>query len=339
MSRENKAPKKTRSSAALKKKSFNLWWLVPFEVILLCFGLALIYQAQQDPAKKAKATTQTTETTKEEKEKRTSTTPSTPAETASSTTNSTTSSTESVVSPLLRGTNHNEQAENYAYSAQEVQEIMDGKRAPFTGERICFLTFDDGVNTTITPKILDVLKEEKVPATFFVIGQSLGGENIPILKRELNEGHGIGLHSYYHNYDVLYPGSIANANQIVNEANKSQEVLQSIFGKGFYTGVWRYPGGHMSWKNIQAADGLLAQKNIHYVDWNAMSGDAQPTGDRPTTPEAMVDYQAHSITEYPDVHLRVVLMHDAMDKNVTVEALPGIIKFYKDHGFTFGILK
>lgn len=240
---------------------------------------------------------------------------------------------------LEKGRNHNQEASSYSYSAKDIQAIMDGTKEPMTDKRVCFLTFDDGANTTITPQILDVLKQEQVPATFFVVGNTLGQEVKPILEREIAEGHAIALHSFNHDYDLLYPGRYANPDQVASEAKQTQAAIQNLVGQDFYSSVWRYPGGHMSWGNINVADEALAQQNIYPVDWNAMSGDAQPLGDRPMTAQAMADYQANSITTYPDVYLRVVLMHDAEDKNITVEALPAIIQFYKDHGFSFGILE
>ena len=61
-----------------------------------------------------------------------------------------------------------------------------------------YLTFDDGPSATITPKILKILKEKKVPATFFVINHS---NNLNyLIKQEYDEGHTVALHSYTHNY-------------------------------------------------------------------------------------------------------------------------------------------
>ena len=59
------------------------------------------------------------------------------------------------------------------------------------------LTFDDGPDPDWTPKILDVLKKEKVPATFFVIGR-YGQEKPDLLRRIVDEGHDIGNHSLTH---------------------------------------------------------------------------------------------------------------------------------------------
>jgi len=65
------------------------------------------------------------------------------------------------------------------------------------------LTFDDGPTTSVTPKILDILKEENVKATFFVIGKS-AEEHPEIVKRAYDEGHYIANHGYSHNYKSIY---------------------------------------------------------------------------------------------------------------------------------------
>lgn len=279
--------------------------------------------------KKATATSQTTEVTKMTNEKTTTTT---------ETTTSTTASSEAAGESLAVGKNHSQAASAYAHDAGTIQQIIDGQ-VPYDGQRICFLTFDDGVNEEITPRVLDVLKEQQVPATFFVIGKTLGENAKPLLQRQIAEGHAIAMHSFDHDYDLLYPGHNADVNRIATEATKTETALQSLLGSDFHSNVWRYPGGHMSWNNIAAADQALAAQGVDWIDWNAMTGDAQPDGERPTTAQGLVDYQAASILTYPDVHIRVVLMHDAPGKNLTPEAIPGVVQFYRDHGYTFGVLE
>ena len=68
------------------------------------------------------------------------------------------------------------------------------------------LTFDDGPHAVLTPKVLDILKEEKVPGTFFVLGSHFaGGKANPktktaysLVERAKSEGHYIGSHTYEH---------------------------------------------------------------------------------------------------------------------------------------------
>ena len=70
-------------------------------------------------------------------------------------------------------------------------------------EKVAYLTFDDGPTKSATPKILDILKEEDVKASFFVIGKYV--KNHPdIVKRAYNEGHYIANHGYNHNNSILY---------------------------------------------------------------------------------------------------------------------------------------
>ena len=59
------------------------------------------------------------------------------------------------------------------------------------------LSFDDGPDREFTPKILDILKEKKAPATFFVIG-SAANDDLGLIRREYDEGHEIGNHTYTH---------------------------------------------------------------------------------------------------------------------------------------------
>lgn len=75
---------------------------------------------------------------------------------------------------------------NYAVAPNELQEQLDGLLQG--KEKVAYLTFDDGPNPSITPKVLDILKKENVPATFFVIGKHV--ETYPeLVKRAYEEGH------------------------------------------------------------------------------------------------------------------------------------------------------
>ena len=64
-------------------------------------------------------------------------------------------------------------------------------------DKVIYLTFDDGPGGQTTEKVLDILKEENVPATFFLIGDQFEGQE-EVLKRIAEEGHSLGLHSMSH---------------------------------------------------------------------------------------------------------------------------------------------
>ncbi|EKN41419.1 polysaccharide deacetylase family protein, partial [Clostridium botulinum CFSAN001627] len=84
---------------------------------------------------------------------------------------------------------------NYKVKADKKEDISDNKEV--------YLTFDDGPSDKTTENILDVLKENDVKATFFIIGKYIEGRE-DILKRIVKEGHSLGLHTYSHNYKTIY---------------------------------------------------------------------------------------------------------------------------------------
>ena len=65
-----------------------------------------------------------------------------------------------------------------------------------------YLTFDDGPNRYTTPKVLNILKKQKVPATFFELKPA--SSDFDLTQRVLAEGHSLALHGYQHKYDVIY---------------------------------------------------------------------------------------------------------------------------------------
>ncbi|MDD7363011.1 MAG: polysaccharide deacetylase family protein [Peptoniphilus sp.] len=240
---------------------------------------------------------------------------------------------------IAKGQNHVTRAADYAYDAGDIADIIGGE-AEYTGEKkIAFLTFDDGPNHKITPQILDTLKEKDAHATFFVVGKSVGEKTRDILVRELVEGNAIAMHSFSHDYKKLYPSRNANASQIELEAKQSQVALQKVLGEDFYSGVWRYPGGHMSWHNLDAADAVLNAMDVHWIDWNALTGDAEPASRRPVTESGLVEFLNASIKANKDESIVVVLMHDAESKQLTANALGNVIDNLKAQGYEFGILK
>ncbi|MDY6065879.1 MAG: polysaccharide deacetylase family protein [Finegoldia sp.] len=245
---------------------------------------------------------------------------------------------------LKKGFNHNNEADSYAYDAKTISKFIRPKNSPGFVEnkdhkKIAFLTFDDGPNHEITPQILDTLKEEGVHATFFVVGKDVNEENKDVLEREIAEGHAIALHSFYHEYEDLYPGRDANPDQIKKEAEMSQQALKDVLGSDFNTAVWRYPGGHMSWGNTEPADQALESIGIHWVDWNSLIGDAEPKNVRPTTVEGLVEYANTSKQYFFEQDITVILCHDAANKQLTADAMSSLIKNFKDQGYEFGILE
>lgn len=104
-------------------------------------------------------------------------------------------------------------------------------------EKKAYLTFDDGPTKSATPKILDILKEEKVNATFFVIGKHVK-ENPEIVKREFEEGHFIANHGYSHNNDILYKNMENFRNEVTMTDN---EIAKAIGVDNYCSHIFRFP--------------------------------------------------------------------------------------------------
>lgn len=228
-------------------------------------------------------------------------------------------------------------ADSYAVSADEVEKALQGK-ATNTDKEI-FLTFDDGPSEN-TREILKILKDEDVHATFFDIGSALkdNKENQALLKEEIDNGNAVAGHSFSHDYKTLYPGNSVDVNKFMNELNETNDIMKSVLGDNFNARVIRMPGGYMSRRyyrdpNLKALDEAFAKDHIVSIDWDAETGDA--TGKHYTV-EQYVQNSAKNLNSLNHV---ILLMHDAAAKKETVQALPSIIKFYKEHGYAFKVIK
>ncbi len=140
-------------------------------------------------------------------------------------------------------------------------------------EKIAYLTFDDGPSSNVTPQILDILKEQDVKATFFVLGSRV--ELYPdLVKREYEEGHYIANHGYSHVYESVY----ASANAPYEEYERTENTIKTALGNTEYSShLFRFPGGSEGGKyaNLKnEAKSILAGHDVAYINWNALTNDA-----------------------------------------------------------------
>lgn len=153
----------------------------------------------------------------------------------------------------------------------------------YSEEKVAYLTFDDGPSKNITPQILDILKQENVPATFFVLGSRV--ELYPdLLKREYDEGHYIANHGYSHKYSQIY----ASKDTVFEEYVKCENAIRNALNNQVYNSyLFRFPGGSSGgrYASIKTeAKELLRNYGINYTNWNCLTGDAEGK----TTPEALM---------------------------------------------------
>ena len=173
-------------------------------------------------------------------------------------------------------------------------------------------------------------------ATFFVL---TGGNvrNADSVIRIYKEGHSLAFHSNSHVYSYLYPDRVANVTNIQADLNEGIAKLKKILGQNFNPTVFRYPGGHMSWKGLDQSDKMLRDYGMEWIDWNTMFGDANP--DNPDkSPSGLLNYMKKKNAELNESGVVVVLMHDANDKKSTADSLQNVIDYYKSLGYKFGVL-
>ena len=204
---------------------------------------------------------------------------------------------------------------------QNIEKIYysDTKRA--------FLTFDDGPSS-VTPRILDTLKQENVKATFFVLGSNVS-KKPDLVKRMYDEGHFIANHGYSHVYSKIYSSPQA----VLDEYNSCNEEVKKAIGENEYNShLFRFPGGLSGgpYNDLKAqANELLLQNDIVHVDWNALNGDAE-------TNNLSVDFEIQRLNETTEnKNSIVILMHDSPLKSVTADALSQIIDSLRNQGYEF----
>lgn len=197
----------------------------------------------------------------------------------------------------------------------------------YSDEKVAYLTFDDGPSKNITPRVLDILKQENVPATFFVLGSRVD-LNPDLLKREYDEGHYIANHGYSHNYSQIY----TSKDTVFEEYAKTEESIRmALENPNYNTHLFRFPGGSSGgrYDGVKAeAKGLLRDYGINYTNWNCLTGDAEGR----TTTDSLMECLIQTMQGDGAI---IVLMHDASDKSYTVEALPSVIAYLREQGYTF----
>jgi len=192
-------------------------------------------------------------------------------------------------------------------------------RGPREGKRVA-LTFDDGPSERFTPKVLDILREHHVPATFFVCGKN-AEEHPDLLRRIVAEGHEVGNHTYSHLFTYF-----KTRRRLAEEIDRTQETIEKV--TGIKTRIFRPPYG-ARWFGLVPT---LLERGMHMVLWSATGYDWKK--DVPgITKAALRELKPGAI----------ILMHDGrdtlptseIDRSRTVQALPAIIAGARERGYTF----
>lgn len=208
------------------------------------------------------------------------------------------------------------------------------QKAGYAGRKTLALTFDDGPDPTFTPRVLDVLKEFKVPGTFFVIGQNAGA--FPdLVRREFDEGHEIGSHTFTHpNLDET------TDKRTEYELNATQRIIQGITGRT--TALFRPPyNADSEPTKPEDVRPIILASRLGYVtvgesldpqDWR-LSENEDGTGPR-RTPDEIVQAVLYQVSK-PD-HGNTILLHDGGgNRETTIKALRQLIPLLQSKGYDF----
>lgn len=187
------------------------------------------------------------------------------------------------------------------------------------------LTFDDGPDPDWTPQILAILRQKRVPATFFIIGRNAIA-NRSLLNQIIDQGHELGNHTFTHPNLAIVPDQ-----QAMLELNASQRLVQAYTGRSMR--LFRAP--YFADAEASTADelraALLAQENgyinvglhVDPQDWDGK--------DAPAIVQSVL---AQVAGESSDETRQIVLLHDGGgNRSQTVAALPLIIDELRARGY------
>lgn len=208
---------------------------------------------------------------------------------------------------------------------------------------VVYLTFDDGPSPKNCEKILDILKENDVKATFFVVGTWLDPENpnyseksVKMLKRMADEGHSIGIHAYNHDYPTIYK----SVNAFFEDFDKVEKLITDITGQR--PSVMRFPSGSITAKGFckkysGSADTFptitakLKERGYMIVDWNMDSNDWRSG----QTAEGIKEVATKYAIDVQKNHPRGAVLSLMHEKNLSVSVLPDVIKIFKKYNYNF----
>jgi len=187
-------------------------------------------------------------------------------------------------------------------------------------KKTIYLTFDDGPSI-ITDKVLDILKENDVKATFFIIGNQIDGfENV--IKRIHDDGHSIGLHTYTHKFKRIY----SSRDTFIKEMLDCRNEINKLTGSS--PNIIRFPGGSRD-RLTHTYLSKLHSYNFKIYDWNMVTSDGINSN---TSPNRLYKDATEGNEKLFPI---ILLLHcDYMHKN-SCKALPNIIKYYKEKGYEF----
>lgn len=198
--------------------------------------------------------------------------------------------------------------------AEYQQQIADGivqGVSYYFHPKTMYLTFDDGPSEENTDKVLDILRERNIKATFFLVGENVR-KHPEVARRIVAEGHTIGIHCDNHDYDALY----VSVDSYVADFEKAGQTVYEV--TGVETNLFRFPGGSINAFNKKTGKAIIREmtsRGYLYYDWNASLEDAVKNPD----PKQLIENGVSTTLGRKKV---VLLAHDVVGStNLCLEEL------------------
>ncbi|OON90740.1 MAG: hypothetical protein ATN34_04525 [Epulopiscium sp. Nele67-Bin002] len=190
-------------------------------------------------------------------------------------------------------------------------------------EKIAYFTFDDGPSAGVTEAIMDELDRLNIKATFFVVGKEMQDKE-DLIKRMFDDGHGVGLHTYTHNYDKVY----SSTSMFLEEMKQVNDYINEIMGRDMGIKYIRFPGGSSGRLNQDMYDQIKAA-GYNIFDWNVNIED----GVKPNaTVEELVEAGKECSNKMTE---KIILAHCNLNNWNTVKAIEGLYNYYTELGYRF----
>ena len=217
----------------------------------------------------------------------------------------------------------------YVPAARLMSQLEKENKQEEKGKKVAYLTFDDGPSYN-TEKILDILKEKKAVSSFFIIGKDISEEKEKIIKRALEQGNAVGVHTYCHEQCNIYK----DKEHFFSDYDKADKVLENILGKK--PTLHRFPWGSNNGFVSSFVDSLieeLQRRGVRSFDWN-VSGEDSVGADVPE--QTIFANVKRDLTRYDKP---IILLHDSAAMNHTTAVLPQIIDYIREQGYEFDTLE
>ena len=224
---------------------------------------------------------------------------------------------------------YRECCDSQANGGTEAVSVFSNPSVGSDKEKIAYLTFDDGPSE-VTPQILEILKRKNAKATFFLVGNEITKEREEVVRREVAEGHSVGVHTYSHEKEVMY----CDRKHFFEDFNLCRARIHEVTGVSPV--LHRFPWGSNNGYVCSIVDEIIEQlqkENVMSFDWN-VSGEDSVGRD---VPKAVIYQNVAKDLERFDQP--IILLHDSNGMKHTAEVLPEIIDLIREKGYSFQTLQ